>query len=74
MFWEHVRGAPAAAKHRRFPYRSAAIQPHRSKSTHDCRDVIGYAKFMQIVRGVYACAVQYEFLFIFQKDIRAGIE
>ncbi len=37
-------------------------------------DVFGYAKFTQIVRGGYARAMQYEFLFIFQKGIRAGIE
>jgi hypothetical protein len=74
MFWERVRSAPAITKHRGFPDRSAVIQPYRSNSTHDCGDIFGYAKFMQIVRGVHACAMQYEFLFIFQKDIRAAIE
>jgi hypothetical protein len=74
MFQERVRGAPAAARHRGFPDRSVAIQPHRSNSTHDCLDVFGYAKFTQIVRGGDARAMQYEFLFIFQKGIRAGIE
>ncbi|MGD0147619.1 MAG: hypothetical protein ABSB77_03430 [Xanthobacteraceae bacterium] len=37
-------------------------------------DVLGYAKFTQIAPGVYARAMQYEFLFIFQKGIRAAIE
>jgi hypothetical protein len=74
MFQERVRGAPGEAKHRGFPDRSVAIQPHRPNSTHDCLDVIGYAKFMQTVPGGDECAMQYEFLFIFQKGIRAGIE
>jgi hypothetical protein len=74
----HVLGACSERtrhnKTPRIPDRSAVIQPYRSNSTHDCGDIFGYAKFMQIVRGVHACAMQYEFLFIFQKDIRAAIE
>jgi hypothetical protein len=48
---------------------------YRSISTHDCGDVFGYAKFTPIGPGQrHARAMQYEVLFIFQKDIRAGIE
>jgi hypothetical protein len=48
--------------------------PRRSNSTHDCGDIFGYAKFTSIARARHVRAMQYEFLFIFQKDIRAGIE
>jgi hypothetical protein len=62
-------------KNRRFTPPRGAIQLHRSISTHDCGDAFGYGKFTQIASGVYARAVQqYEFLFIFQKGIRAAIE
>jgi hypothetical protein len=70
----HVRDARAASKSRRFPHSRAAIQPYRSISTHDCGDVVGYTEFTPIGPGVYARAMQYEFLFIFQKGIRAAIE
>jgi hypothetical protein len=62
-------------KSRRFPNPGAAIHRCRSTSTHDCGVVFGYAKFTEIAPGVYARAMQqYEFLFIFQKGIRAAIE
>jgi hypothetical protein len=71
----HVRSARVAAKTRRFPYPGAAIRPHRPISTHDCEHSFGYAKFTPIAAGDYTCAMQHhEFLFIFQKGIRAGIE
>jgi hypothetical protein len=36
--------------------------------------MFGYTEFTPIGPGVYARAMQYEFLFIFQKGIRAAIE
>jgi hypothetical protein len=51
------------------------IQLRRANSTRDCEGVSGYAKFTRIASGIYARAMQHhEFLFIFQKGIRAGIE
>jgi hypothetical protein len=74
MLQERVRGAAGASKHRKFPGLSSSIQPYRSLSTHDCGGVFSYAKVTAVARDGYARAMQYEFLFIFQKGIRTGIE
>jgi hypothetical protein len=69
----HVRVAPAPANSVCSAAGASQFNPRGQSSTRDC-GAFGYTKFTPDRSGMALRAMQYELLFIFQKDIRAAIE